>query len=767
MERTLSTGLTREENIARLARMRFADAPIPPKPVVAPKPGEPDATDDTSTEPSEADKTVASMLGDLLTQAEAIQAAQAKDPDVTTDPNDAKVTAALQAITTAIKDASAAQETDSAAAKPDDTKPEGDAATGAPADAKTAPAPGDVKLALDNTTPVSDPVDDKGNVDPETICVTPTENGTCGHLAVAHANTEDGDNTGACSMQNCGCDGMTYDAGVPGTPTDPEGDDSDGSGDGGPDNAGGTDLAAAALADVAVAPMPVGGANVDLEGGELPPMADAESNPAPEMEGSMNIGPAFTIPVMIIEGQDTGDGRALAVDSLDWGPMPMALMGNNTATHDPMGFDMNDPSVLCGRIESIERVSGENDTQLIKATGHFLSNDDGLFFADLLEQMGRLPISADVIMEDSVQTGVGIDEFGFPIFTDTLTKGTIGGCTILPMMPAFAGAYIVMGDGSVIPDAPAMNAADQVPDGGDAVVASVHVRWIGKDGNCEPCQRGILTASGVAPAAPPKAWFEKLTFEADDALLREIFVGRGDRREGGAFAVPFTITDEGEVFGHIAPWGVCHVGIEGTCVTPPHSEADYAHFKREGQKVKTMEGDLVSVGTLTFHAGHAKTGRGITPTAAMAHYDNTATAWAHVNIWEDAYGIAVHGAVLPDITDNQLREIRAASPSGDWREIGGNLELVATLMVNEPGFPVAVVADGAHATALVAAGAMEMFSISDQAMSITADGTTKLADTFSVIAERVILRERATMRAEMYALRKTAARETIASLRRP
>src|ERR1700735_4080646 len=101
--RTLSTGLTREENIARLARMKFADQPIPPKTPSAPEtddiPGkmtDDDSTsDDTSMDgPSEADKNVASMLEDLLKQNAAIQAAQAKDPDVTTDPNDAKVTAA-------------------------------------------------------------------------------------------------------------------------------------------------------------------------------------------------------------------------------------------------------------------------------------------------------------------------------------------------------------------------------------------------------------------------------------------------------------------------------------------------------------------------------------------------------------------------------------------------------------------------------------------------------------------------------------------------
>ena len=74
---------------------------------------------------------------------------------------------------------------------------------------------------------------------------------------------------------------------------------------------------------------------------------------------------------------------------------------------------------------------------------------------------------------------------------------------------------------------------------------------------------------------------------------------------------------------------------------------------------------------------------------------------------EDEYGIWVAGAVRPDATEEQIRKLRASSISGDWRNIGGQLELVAALCVNQPGFPLAVVAHGRR-EALVAYGAQTM-----------------------------------------------------------
>lgn len=104
-------------------------------------------------------------------------------------------------------------------------------------------------------------------------------------------------------------------------------------------------------------------------------------------------------------------------------------------------------------------------------------------------------------------------------------------------------------------------------------------------------------------------------------------------------------------------------------------------------------------------AGHAPTGPGTTAQAAMAHYDNSALTIADIVTGEDAFGVWFAGAMHPDVTDAQVRRLRANALSGDWRKLGGGLELIAALAVPVQGFPVqrAMVASG-EVTALIAAG---------------------------------------------------------------
>jgi DNA-binding transcriptional regulator YdaS (Cro superfamily) len=96
--------------------------------------------------------------------------------------------------------------------------------------------------------------------------------------------------------------------------------------------------------------------------------------------------------------------------------------------------------------------------------------------------------------------------------------------------------------------------------------------------------------------------------------------------------------------------------------------------------------------------------------AAAEHYDNVGTAVATVTAGEDEHGIWVAGALLADATETQIEALRQSPLSGDWRRIGGNLELVAAHAVNVPGFPVprarAVVASGDQLS-LVAAGSVK------------------------------------------------------------
>lgn len=178
-------------------------------------------------------------------------------------------------------------------------------------------------------------------------------------------------------------------------------------------------------------------------------------------------------------------------------------------------------------------------------------------------------------------------------------------------------------------------------------------------------QSDVSLVAAAAPVAPPTAWF-------DQPRLSE--------------PTPLTVTPEGRVFGHAALWGSCHIShtAGGKCVTPPNSPSGYSWFHTGA--VETAEGDIVAVGHLTMGTGHA--GDSLSAAETAAHYDNTGRVAADVRMYEDTHGIVYAGALRPGLSPEQVREFRAAPISGDWRTVGGALEMVAALSVNVPGFGV-------------------------------------------------------------------------------
>ncbi|QNJ55944.1 capsid maturation protease [Microbacterium phage Rasputia] len=175
-----------------------------------------------------------------------------------------------------------------------------------------------------------------------------------------------------------------------------------------------------------------------------------------------------------------------------------------------------------------------------------------------------------------------------------------------------------------------------------------------------------LNSKSRIPVAPPEKWF------ANPALTEP---------------TPITIDEDGRVYGHLASWNVCHVASpagEGICVMAPKSRTGYAYFHTGA--VKTKEGNVLATGRLCMNGAHAAST--LNYAATMAHYDDTSLAVADVRVGEDKFGIWVAGAMRPDITEKQIRTFRASPVSGDWRKIGGNLELTIGLNVNAPGYPV-------------------------------------------------------------------------------
>ena len=185
----------------------------------------------------------------------------------------------------------------------------------------------------------------------------------------------------------------------------------------------------------------------------------------------------------------------------------------------------------------------------------------------------------------------------------------------------------------------------------------------------------------IGPAEPAEPAVESVTAALTAAGIVYDVADFADPQLDGPTAL--TVTPEGRVFGHLAIFGTCHIGYAGSCVTPPHSASGYRYFHQG--VVSTNAGDL-PVGKLTLGTGHA--GLGEDANRAAAHYDNSGTATAVVRAGEDEHGIWLSGRVLPAVDDARVDEMRRCGVSGDWRTIGGALELVAALCVNTPGFPV-------------------------------------------------------------------------------
>lgn len=187
-----------------------------------------------------------------------------------------------------------------------------------------------------------------------------------------------------------------------------------------------------------------------------------------------------------------------------------------------------------------------------------------------------------------------------------------------------------------------------------------------------PLGGGPIVASGLNNGPLPNAsWF------ADPQLTGPTPPTVGDMTHAGA-----------PIYGHLACWETCHIGFSGKCVTPPRSASSYAYFLVHSTQALDDAGDLVEipVGWGTMETGHADVRQGAQ--AAAAHYDNTGTVAFEMAVGEDAHGIWFAGRMLPHLSEPLATKARGVAFSGDWRTIRGRLELVASLAVNVPGFPV-------------------------------------------------------------------------------
>jgi hypothetical protein len=205
---------------------------------------------------------------------------------------------------------------------------------------------------------------------------------------------------------------------------------------------------------------------------------------------------------------------------------------------------------------------------------------------------------------------------------------------------------------------------------------------------------GQLAATAGTPAAeietPARPAFDRMMLAPPvlgqpflgGELADEFLVDQGD----GSLAIPLTI-EEPYVYGHVARWGACHTGDPwgpGVCAGPEPSLSGYAYFHTG--HVMCDNGTDVPTGVLTVGPEHAPAQAA--PFAAADYYAAAANGWADVHAVDDDFGIFVCGVLRPGLTELDVRVLRALSLSGDWRSIGGNMEMIGALAVNGPGLPI-------------------------------------------------------------------------------
>lgn len=365
------------------------------------------------------------------------------------------------------------------------------------------------------------------------------------------------------------------------------------------------------------------------------------------------------------ENELTGDGRMIAANALRWESLPLPL---RFAPEDVGGHD---GAQVVGRILTVER----RDNGDLYATGDF----------DMNSEIGR---EAARHVEQGLTTGVSMDldavSFEIRVAKELMEGGGMMGFLFADEAEDAEEDQAEDEDGRIT--VMEINADDEVMVTTDARVraatmvgipAFINAR-LGLDSGVASAQEDeapALVAAASIPMQPPSAWFNDPVLPGPMALK---------------------VTEKGRIYGHLAVWGTCHTAYTGQCVEPPHSPSNYAYFRTGA--VLTAEGEEVAVGNITLDTLHA--GRNLSAVETLAHYEHTGRAVADVVVGEDSYGIWVAGALRPGLPEEKVRALRAAPLSGDWRRIGRDLELVAALAVNSPGFPVP------RAQGLVAGGSM-------------------------------------------------------------
>ena len=359
--------------------------------------------------------------------------------------------------------------------------------------------------------------------------------------------------------------------------------------------------------------------------------------------------------VLAPEGAPSGDKRGFAAKMLTMRDLPLPLKAQFVDDEGHKG------SVVVGRIDEVYRDGG-----LIKAAGVWDIGPEADKAWGMIDRKMWRGVSVDLDAAEGEMVEA-TEDGGQPSIE--FTQGRVCSSTLCAI-PAFAEAFIRNGTWAEFADEPLPSGAMvEIPDWAEAEKT--------------PALALVASAAPVISAD----YFRNPMLSGPTAVTRG---------------------EDGLIFGHLGVWDACHIAYE-ICTTVPPSVTDYAYFLT-GQ-VFTDAGP-VAVGQLTVGGGHAHEKLGVR--AAIAHYDNVSSAVADITCGEDAHGVWFSGRIRPWATEQQIHELFAAGPSGDWRGVRyrgmDSLELIAAHAVNVPGFPVPrarFAVEGTRQVSLVAAGMPE------------------------------------------------------------
>ena len=357
--------------------------------------------------------------------------------------------------------------------------------------------------------------------------------------------------------------------------------------------------------------------------------------------------------VLTLEGAESGDGRMFTYGSLSWDRLPIPLM------YQPANTGGHTGSVMVGQINEVYRKGNQvYGSGIIDVAALHDGFEIGKEVYRLMSEgfLSGVSVDVDQVKDGDVQKVYAPD--ASPLDKPRMlvfNRGRIRGATLVAF-PAFTEARIALT--------------------GDIMTASImgdlgmELLDCGCDGQPLTAATHTITIADV----PPAAWFSKPT----DVELK------------GAL----TITDEGRVYGLLAPSGVTHRSVKRKV---PMKTVDYTRFMKGETIVASTDGSTgrVKTGVVTFDCGHADTDPNVYGTLEnrRMHYDNSCSVFADITIGEDPeLGVWVAGAVKPFATSEQIQRAMSCTLSGDWQghpDKPGVTDFVAALLVPVPGFAMA------------------------------------------------------------------------------